>query len=523
MTRPRTGSAYAKDGGFAIAISLRPGSKPSRFVKPCPPRADGVPVDLIHARAVAADLQRRYDAGDWDPMAPAPTPEPAEAAPFTKLTPVVEYARAWIKTQRYESAPKDAKVLERYLAKAPLGAMPVGEVRAKHMLAFIHWLEAQPSERGNTLAPRTVRNAYDVVRRALDAAVIEELLTVNPCHAVHGKLPSIEDKVPGARQGWIYARDDIERLLSDHRIPLPRRVAYGLQFLTGCRFGELAVLRWSDYDTTMQPLGRLTIARAKKSVSKKEASTKTGAVKLVPVHPTLARLLDVWWRLGWNALIGRAPKAGDLLIPNQFERVRDGSRHNRDLGRDCAKLGIRHRHQHCARHSFISHVQDDGGDGQVIRWITHAPPRTAFDGYTRQQWTKLCAELGKLRIDLREDPLPPPMRGFATGFATAESEEPRKPLCFQGSSSVGARGFERTWPRRVVSRSDLFSGRFARSRRTDGGTSRQFRYRFCYPGSTGGGARGAPSPPPSSATQLLPAAPRACVAPGAAAMVSRRA
>ncbi len=445
MTRPRTGSAYEKDGVIAVAISLRPGSKPSRFVKPCPPRADGVPVDIIHARAVAADLQRRYDAGEWDPMAPTPTPAP-DAAPFTKGTSVIEYARAWIKTQRYESAPKDAKVLERYLAKAPLGAMPVGEVRAKHVLALIHWLDVQPSERGGTLAPRTVRNAYDVVRRALDAAVIEELLVVNPCHAVHGKLPSIEDKVPGARQGWIYAREEIERLLSDHTVPMARRVAYGLQFLTGCRFGELAVLRWSDYDRAMQPLGRLTIARAKKSVSKKEASTKTGAIKLVPVHPTLARLLDSWERVGWEALTGHAPKAGDLIIPNQFGRVRDASRHNRDLGRDCAKLGIRHRHQHCARHSFISHVQDDGGDGQVIRWITHAPPRTAFDGYTRQQWSKLCAELVKLRLDLRADPLPPAMGGSATGSATDESEEPRKPLCFRGSSVVGARGFEPPTP-----------------------------------------------------------------------------
>lgn len=233
MTRPRTGSAYEKDGVIAVAISLRPGSKPSRWVKPCPPRPDGVPVDMIHARAVAADLQRRYDAGEWDPFAPTPTPAP-DAAPFTKFTPVIEYARAWVKVQRYESAPKEAMVLERYLAKSSLGAMPVGEVRAKHILAFIQWLEVQPSERGGALAPRTVRNAYDVVRRSLDAAVIEELLTVNPCHAVHGKLPSIEDKVPGARQGWLYSRHEIEQLLSDHRVPFPRRVRapvpHGLPF-----------------------------------------------------------------------------------------------------------------------------------------------------------------------------------------------------------------------------------------------------------------------------------------------------
>ena len=50
---------------------------------------------------------------------------------------------------------------------------------------------------------------------------------------------------------------------------------------------------------------------------------------------------------------------------------------------------------------FITLVQDDGADdGQLIRWITHAPPRTTFDNYTRAQWKRLCEEIVKLRIEL---------------------------------------------------------------------------------------------------------------------------
>lgn len=70
-------------------------------------------------------------------------------------------------------------------------------------------------------------------------------------------------------------------------------------------------------------------------------------------------------------------------MPNLFGGVRNTIRHNLDLWRDCERLGIVHRHQHATRHKFITHVQDDGGDGQVIRWITQAPPRTAFDSDTR--------------------------------------------------------------------------------------------------------------------------------------------
>jgi integrase len=313
-------------------------------------------------------------------------------------TTVIEYARRWIKTQRYESAPNDAARIDLYLAQSPIADAPLSELRPRHILAYIEWLRDRPSARGGTLAPRTIRNAYDTLRRALDAAVIDELIVANPCGPIRRRLPAIEDKDPAARGDWLYTREEIVRLIEDARIPEVRRVSYALQFLTGLRIGELAVLRWKDFDPAMKPLGRITITRAKKSVSMREAQTKTSAVKLVPVHPVLAAIISRWHEHGWAAYLGHAPSPGDLIVPNQFGLARNTNRHNRDLGRDCAKLGIPHRHQHAMRHTFITHVQDDGADGSVIRWITHAPPRTAFDSYTRGQWTRLCAEIGKLRI-----------------------------------------------------------------------------------------------------------------------------
>ncbi len=440
--RPRTGSAYERHGVIVVAVNLRPGSRSRRWVDACPPRRDGHPVDLIYARAIAAELQRRYDAGEWDPEAasleaptvapptlalpsnaspvetrakvvatpaplpvaqqpPAPRVARAVPVPVAATSPtVLAYAREWIKKQRYESAPKDAARIELYVAKGPLTERLLSELRPRHILEFITWLGDQPSTRGGTLAPRTIRGAYDVLRRSLDAAVIDELLAANPCSPIRGRLPSIEDKDPTARETWLYAREDIAKLLTDVRIWPVRRVCYALQFLTGMRVGELAVLRWRDYDPTMKPLGRLTIRRAVKSVSGREAQTKTSAVKLVPVHPTLATMLDAWRATGWAAYMGRAPKADDLVAPNKDGRVRNTNRQNRDLGRDCARIGVEHRHQHAMRHTFITLVQDDGADGQVIRWITHAPPRTAFDSYTRAQWNRLCEELLKLRIEL---------------------------------------------------------------------------------------------------------------------------
>lgn len=52
---------------------------------------------------------------------------------------------------------------------------------------------------------------------------------------------------------------------------------------------------------------------------------------------------------------------------------------------------------------------------------------------------------------------------FSSGpepIAVPESEKPRKPLGFRGSSSVGARGFEASRPRRALSRSAMNCGAF---------------------------------------------------------------
>ena len=163
------------------------------------------------------------------------------------------------------------------------------------------------------------------------------------------------------------------------------------------------MLRWSDYDQNAKPLARITISRAVKSVTKDEGETKTGAVKHVPVHPALSAIIEPWRLKGWREYMGRDPALGDLVVPNQFGAVRNTNRHNRDLRRDCARIGIVHHHQHAMRHTFITLVQDDGAGGSVIRWITHAPPRTAFDSYTRGQWQRLCAEIGKLAIELPPD------------------------------------------------------------------------------------------------------------------------
>lgn len=167
---------------------------------------------------------------------------------------------------------------------------------------------------------------------------------------------------------------------------------------------EIGAVRFADLDRTVRPLTRITISVARRLVSGGDGPTKTQAVKQVPVHPVLERLLTDWRQRGWAEFTGRSPTDRDLVTP-AFRGRRKGSGLNgstatRAFHTDCKVAGVRDLHLNCARHTFITLTQEDGGDSNVLRWITHAPPRTAYDGYSRQQWTSLCREISKFQIVL---------------------------------------------------------------------------------------------------------------------------
>jgi integrase len=416
MGRRRTGWTREKDGIFYVGLTLRSGKS---YEKPVPAPPDGLPIDDNYLGLVCAKLVRAYESGSWDPEAPE---EPVAAVPENPA--FAEHLRRFTGSRTYESAEKDRRRVEVYLAASPVAAVPVRELKPAHALTLITFLQGLPSRRGGKLGASAVRSIFDVCLRALDVAVMHELLPSNPFRLgpVRAELPRKRHKDPKARRGWWFRREEVEQLLCDPRIEADRRVMYAVLFLTGMRFGELAALRFGDWDRAARPFTRITVSLAIKSVSKTEGATKTEAEKQVPVHPALEGALVEWFERGWARYMGRAPTAEDYVIPSVRGRrkgaPRNSSTANRTFRDDCVTLGLRSRHMYCARHTFITLTQEDGGDGTVLRWITHAPPSTAYDGYSREQWGRLCRELGKLQITGRTKESPTP--GEATRGEAAE-------------------------------------------------------------------------------------------------------
>jgi integrase len=282
-----------------------------------------------------------------------------------------------------------------------VGHLALEEIKPRHVRDLVRGLMAKQK-----LAPRTIRHVYGVLRVLFSDAVTEELLDTSPCvlRERRGELPKKIDKDPAWRATAVFARDEVEQLISDERIPQYRRVLYGLMFLGGMRVNEALARRWRDWDSQARPLGRLQVSSSYVRKARREKpATKTGAVRAVPVHPTLAALLGAW-------KLAKHREPNELILPSPETKGTGFLNSNTTLARfheDCKLLGLRTRRQHDARRTFVSLGIADGARKDILRWVSHGPVGDIVDLYTTLPWQTLCEEVAKLKIRLLEGALLP--------------------------------------------------------------------------------------------------------------------
>ncbi len=292
-----------------------------------------------------------------------------------------------------------------------IGDMLIADVRAHHIVALFHEIRTSKG-----LAPRTVHNIYSSIAAMFRDAKLLNQVEQTPCELTSRQLGDVTDKDSEWRGGAVFARDEVETIISDLRIPPDRHIVYGLELLAGVRPGEAAALRWRHYDPAITPLGQLLVAHAYSTRKNRQKGTKTKSVKYVPVHPTLAEMLAEWRATGWAAMHGREPTPDDLIVPLPpaaiaARRTRTGEPFRgydysgkRWREEDLPALGWRQRRHYDMRATFITLALEDGADPLVIETrVTHTKKtRSAFTGYNRGlQWEATCREVAKLRIARR--------------------------------------------------------------------------------------------------------------------------
>ena len=301
-------------------------------------------------------------------------PGPKEESHCADIT-VVQLVEQWIaerKAMNVDSIIDEEPRLRQHVLPL-LETLKLSEVRPRHARDLVLTLRKTPSPKGGLLAPRTVRGIYFLVRQVFQYAVIQEFLPGNPILVDRGVLPKRIDKDATWRSGAVFTAEEVEKLISDSRIPEDRRVRYAIEFLASLRTGQASALRWRDHDPKLEPLGRLTSARTYDSRHKKlKDHTKTDAVHEIPVHPVLARVLAQWKLRGWKEWMGRAPAPDDLILPTEEENPPEGRTGRRRFPLALRDPGFRERRHSHTPHGELSPPPGPRGGGREDPPGTHA-------------------------------------------------------------------------------------------------------------------------------------------------------
>lgn len=354
---------------------------------------------------------------------------PQIAADEAEAMTVARYAEEWLERRRAANVANvhdETAWLRTWLlghktddAGATLATRPIASVTRADIRAIVQAMQAATSEAtGRAYAPRTILHVYSTIRLLFADALEDQHITATPCmlRARKGELPVKRDADPRWRAGAVYTRDEAEALISDERIPDDRRVYYALQLLGGMRASEAAARRWRDIDPDARPLAHLLVHSqiAKKGGAEKE--TKTGDVKEVPIHPTLAAVLAEWRLRGFPLRFGHAPQPDDFIIPSRRgPRIPRGGKSLPRMKQDLERLGLRStgRARHAMRATYLTLLEIDGANMSIAARATHrtpVAPSNAVGGYLRAGWTALCAEIAKLKIELRRGVVVPMRR-----------------------------------------------------------------------------------------------------------------
>ena len=247
-----------------------------------------------------------------------------------------------------------------------LGDRPVNRITPPDILR-VCWSRYEPDEQRRKgkgkLGEKSVHNLKGVLSSVFSLAVFEGVTDRNPCTQIpRGKLPKI-----GKQKRPLYNREEACALMTDPRIPPERRVFHTLQGLTGLRVGEVAGLRWHDYDPQTRPLGALHVHCQYDGQPLKTASGADTKARMVPVHSELARMLSEWRSHGFAAVYGRQPTVEDHIIPDRRTMgARTPSQVTKAPGQDCAAVGIEDKGTHGFRRYFITYARADGASPDVL-------------------------------------------------------------------------------------------------------------------------------------------------------------
>ena len=251
------------------------------------------------------------------------------------------------------------------------------------------------TEKNAGLAPKTLKNIYNMLHASLDQAVIDRKIVRNPILGV--KLPKIQAKE--MRVLTLEEQEALQKAVSRAE----ELHAYGITFAvnTGVRLGELLGLQWKDVNAKehsvqiRRTLGRLQKVDEKgRLVKKSKDAASTEIVLRSPKSKLSQRTIPLFDEL-WNDLMAYKEKQNalkdalgaeyheqDFIFATPLGTPNDPKVYQMLFKRVVADAGVEAANFHALRHTFATRALEEGMDIKVLSTILgHAQASTTLNLY----------------------------------------------------------------------------------------------------------------------------------------------
>jgi integrase len=230
--------------------------------------------------------------GDAEAIAASLTVRSVLAAPAGLVTVGTFLADQWMPRRRTQLRPTTAHrytwMIEHYICPR-IGAIPLRRLRVDHLDQLYADLLAHGGHPGTALASKTVYDVHVIVRSALADATRRQLVDINV--ALLAQAPRSQPRARRGPETWTAFQ---LRAFLNSAQHLRLYTALHVASMTGMRRGELAGLRWGDWDRAGH---RVSVARSRQSVAGRsvEVAVKTRTSRrCVDLDPATETVLAAW-------------------------------------------------------------------------------------------------------------------------------------------------------------------------------------------------------------------------------------
>lgn len=242
-----------------------------------------------------------------------------------------------------------------------LGRVRLTELTTELVREWVRDIKGQKHQRkpDQKLDPHSIRNAFALLRAALNSAIVDGLIVRNPCKGVELPQPDdeeIEPLDPAQIDTLLQLLDTYELdKKTGERYPHRNAALYYVAIFCGVRQGELFGLRWRDIDFKRREMRVTTqIRRGQRTRTKTPKSRRT-----VPITSRTLAALD-WHRQNQaeeraiGQKDGKPWNAGDLVFCSDSGTPLDPSNVRQQLERFLVRAKLPSLHFHGLRHTYAA-------------------------------------------------------------------------------------------------------------------------------------------------------------------------